>query len=246
MRRISPEHQEQKRQITREAAVSLVEDLAHIREVLGRPGRNRGEVRRIAAIVRRMLLDGDLNMVAAPRIGRVLIEAPDNKPYYVDNRTNPYLFFCSGGVTMLGVTFWAICRRREGRYLPDAGPEKTIQLRIDNFIAQRVICMKNCWFTRKEVIRHIAHYGSGVHSQAPDPKDELLVRARGYVAFGLNKRAQGVNFFDKALLPEPPKFSVDPNTIDCLLMEVLAAAMLVAQAPDVLKLEAAIRDECGL
>jgi hypothetical protein len=58
--------------VTRGAAMALVEDLPHIREVVNRPDPDKGELRRLSNELRRLLIDngGDLRDVAAPRIGR--------------------------------------------------------------------------------------------------------------------------------------------------------------------------------
>jgi len=80
-----PLSQEQKTQLrlsTAEAARALVEDLNYIRDVSKRVKSSRGELRRLSAVIRRILVDDDLGKIAAPRLGKLTIDAPDNKAFY--------------------------------------------------------------------------------------------------------------------------------------------------------------------
>jgi hypothetical protein len=81
---------------TRDAAVALLEDVRHLRTVLGRQEPSRGEVRRISSVMRRLLIEQDVLRVAAPRVGRVLIDKPDNDPWYALAERYSYFFFISG------------------------------------------------------------------------------------------------------------------------------------------------------
>src|SRR4051794_25122625 len=70
---------EQRRVGTLDAALALLEDIRFAREYLLAETPTSGRVRRVSAILRRLLLDGHLSAVAAPRIGRVTFEIPDTR-----------------------------------------------------------------------------------------------------------------------------------------------------------------------
>ena len=53
---------------TRETAAAFIEDMRHLRDVVNKPDAT--ELRRLTNILRRLLIDGDLGKIAAPRIGR--------------------------------------------------------------------------------------------------------------------------------------------------------------------------------
>ena len=65
---IDPEVREKLIAATRGAAISLIEDMPHIRDVLNRPDPERGQVRLLSNVLRRILIDngGDLRDIAAP------------------------------------------------------------------------------------------------------------------------------------------------------------------------------------
>jgi hypothetical protein len=63
---IPPEKKAQLLQATREAAAAFVEDMACIRETLARADKiTPGEIRRLSAILRRLLVDADLDHMFA-------------------------------------------------------------------------------------------------------------------------------------------------------------------------------------
>jgi hypothetical protein len=164
---LTPEAREQLVSATREAAAAFIEDLAHIRDVVNKTDPDGAELRRLSNVLRRFLIDdgGDLKDIAAPRIGRVVLLSPDNKPFLA--RDLEYEFFGSAGVVCFGV-YTRAASLQKGMATPpnlaDFNPERTIDLRIDNFLSQRVLCFQNQWVTRQDAIKYIGNIASGVHS----------------------------------------------------------------------------------
>src|SRR5207248_2538610 len=79
---LSPEQRAQMLVRSREAANAFVDDLSEIRRVLAMEGASIADIRRLSVVLRRLLVDRDLAVVAAPRIGRITLLTPDNKPIY--------------------------------------------------------------------------------------------------------------------------------------------------------------------
>jgi hypothetical protein len=67
---------------TRNAAIALLEDLDHLRNMAKGWHHTSAELRRASALLRRLVIDGDLHKVAAPRIGKILLRIPDYTKYY--------------------------------------------------------------------------------------------------------------------------------------------------------------------
>lgn len=234
---------------TKEAAAALLEDLQHMREVLARDEHDRGEVRRMSALLRRIVLDGDLPAVAAPRMGRLTLTAPDNKPVYKAEKLGPYPLFQSGGAQVFGVWMRAamVDRAASARELEGFDPERTVELNIDSFLSQRVVCIEGRWITRKSVIKFAANVASGVHSGSPTDDDEqAIARLRRSVSYSLKGQAAGISFDPGALTVSDAEFSYSPDNLDPVLVELLAAALFLTTSPGVVALEAAIRSEFGL
>jgi hypothetical protein len=80
---------------SREAAAAFLEDLPHIRDIVAKNDPTRAEVRRLSAVLRRLLVERDIAKIADPRLGRVLLRAPDLSSAYRAERKMPFLFFAS-------------------------------------------------------------------------------------------------------------------------------------------------------
>jgi hypothetical protein len=93
---------------TKPAAAAFLEDMEYIRDVIARIETSRGELRRLSGVLRRFLVEGDISKIAAPRLGRVKLLAPDNKPFYDAERHLWFPFFASGGATVFGLKMGAI------------------------------------------------------------------------------------------------------------------------------------------
>lgn len=235
---------------TRDAAVALLEDVQHLRTVLGRQEPSRGEVRRISSVMRRLLVEQDLLRVAAPRVGRVLIDAPDNDPWYALAERYAYFFFISGGFTAYGTSHRAL----QAIHVPAgvAEPEhrnfdveKRVPVSLDRFLSQRVLCWYGEWVSRSDVIKYVANVAHGVHSgEAKKPSELLLEEMSRCGSLSPEKLTVTV-----ALKPQyRPTCHRDPlrygrDSIAPVLLELLAATEYFAGSDDLAELEAVITAE---
>ena len=78
-----------RREKTREPAIALVDDLAFFRSVLKSEKTTAGDLRRMSAQLRRILVDGTLEKIAGPRVGSLLLVAPDTASAVAANRSDP-------------------------------------------------------------------------------------------------------------------------------------------------------------
>lgn len=248
---------------SRASAIAFAEDMEHIREVLSRDKSSRGEIRRLSAVLRRLLVEGGLHTVAGPRLQKQLtLSGPDRKPFYDMARRRHCIFFTSGGARLFGIDFDAQSLWNFGQVPPSALPALEPQLdqigfaarlsfRLDNFLSQRVLCYRGEWATRRDVIKHVANFGGGVHDKPPSGRDNaLLERMRTSCTYGVR---DGVVFAH--CMPElghlgcllryegQPSRDFAVSDLDALLVEVLAAARLLSDSPDVKALEELVWQE---
>lgn len=258
---LSPEQRAQILARTGEAANAFVDDMVEIRRVLVAEGASIAEVRRLSAILRRLLVDRDLGIIATPRIGRVTLLAPDNNPIYAHEKSNPPRLFVSGRVRVLGWSGVMTVRMFRGAGHPDNIPvgrlnppnfdiARSVPLRLEGFLAQRVICFYGDWISRRAVIKYVANVASGIHSDTPrDREDTILAHLRrsSYIRLGdegihvelpdvVNDRSQ----------QEMPFKPLAPDSIDPVLIELLAAAHFLSVSPDVVELERLVKEELGI
>jgi hypothetical protein len=127
---------------TAQTAEALIEDIVHIRDVLRRRESSKGELRRLSAVMRRLLVDGDLSSVAAPRFRRLTISSPDLATFYDVEKAAHILFFESGGAPVFGTSFHSILMVNAGQVkIPEQNTRELagklryndrVDLRIDN------------------------------------------------------------------------------------------------------------------
>jgi hypothetical protein len=237
---------------TRDAARALVEDLEHIRDVIGRLDQSRGELRRMSAILRRLLVEGSLGEIAAPRIGRIRISAPDNNPVYkLIDGSAPVELFISGGTQIFGLLLRAYMANTEhsALALPEFDPDRTVLLRIDSFLTQPVLFWKGKWGRRLDVIKYIANVASGVHATTPkDDVEKYLHDLRSEVVMGLREPTTPGEPDGIGIAIKPPDKPFDEaalkfkgGAVDLLMLEMFAAARYLVESADVRTLEETIK-----
>jgi hypothetical protein len=169
---LTPDQRAKMLAATRDMAIAFLEDIQHFRDLLARKEMSLGEIRRASVALRRLLSDRELHELAAPRIGRFLIEMP--KPYPA-HFPEPWLYVAGGmsiygmGIADAAVFVGQPALEADMKALHDAlsGPEQLLEGRIDNFLSARVLRYANLWITRQQVILYVAHMASGAHSGTP-------------------------------------------------------------------------------
>ena len=254
MAALSPDRAAELLSQTKERASTFIEDSERIRHILKLESITAGDIKLLSSILRRQLVDDDLAKVAAPRIGKLLLDGPDNKPFYRVSEKKPYLLFVSGGnVALYGLIIRAsaIESGNDMTAVPDFDPERRVAMRVDAFMAQPVLCMNGQWLTRRDAIKYVANVAGGVHSGAAISDEEVILshirRCGRYEVVDGNFRLN----FDAARLTSspvgpPPTFNYAPTSIDVVLFEVLAAAHFLVESPSFAKLERVVRLEFGL
>jgi hypothetical protein len=253
---ISPENRARLLSATREAASSFVEDMGYIRETVGKADKiTPGELRRLSAVLRRLLIDSDLRLIAPPRIGRLSLLVPDNDAIYRAARRQTVSLFQSGGLHIFNNEIRALATNRTGSLQldPTFDKTKTVPLPLDGFLNQKVLAHNNEWATRGQVIKYIANSSSGVYSKStktsspPEAFEILLSRLRQCLRVTKDGDAglkitvdwvavAGYHSFD---------FKWKPDSIDSVLIELLCAGHFLAISPDIHSLELEIHKEFG-
>lgn len=237
------DYKARRREKTREAAAALVDDLSFFRDVLVKEAPTAGDIRRLSAQLRRILVDGTLEKVAGPRVGKIRLLAPVIDEVVRLNREQPYEYVSVGYVTMFGIEVsWAILERgTKPRALKDFRPDALQELDPEHFMKQGVMVFQGTWITRREILRYMANVAEGIHSGEPkNYTDRLIRRARHMSKMSLDG---GVPVLTMNVAPIteinlPPLLS--KTDIDGALVELWAAADLLTKSPDIRALEAYI------
>ncbi len=247
----TPEKRDELLRVTREAAAAFAQDMEHMREIIKRPIPDSGEIRRVSGTLRRLLIDngGDLRKIAPPRVGRLTFKTLDNSDYYSLANKHPFAVFVSGKLgppfDMRGTTQ----HRPSVQFLPPNPKEnKYVEVSLDGFLSNRILCINKTWLTRGDTIKYIANTASGVHSGGfQDHNASDFSRLRGCITFSINKDGIPHRHIDAdAHMLIKPDFIFKPNTIDPVVNELHITCYLLTESPDVLKLESLIRSELNM
>ena len=176
-----------------------------------------------------------------------MFQMPDNRPVYEASAIAPIGYFASGGVEAFGVFFRGTVLDFNASKRPIVMPSaEAMELgRLDNFLSQNVLCLHGEWATRGDVIKHVAHIASGVHSgTAYDEIDKTLSKIRRSVWYSKTDEGLSTTFdmhsFRRIVEPE---FHYSPDAIDPALLELLSTIFYLFKSEDVLRLEETVRQE---
>jgi hypothetical protein len=161
---------------TSEAAGAFVEDMGHIRDTLAKADRTTpAEIRRLSAVLRRLLIHDDLRSISSPRIGALSFLIPDNNHAA---RKQSVRIFLSGGLSVFNNEVRAIVTSMTGNFRLDPAFDKTktATVKLEGFLNQMVLAHNNKWATRGQVIKYIANKSSGVSQQV----NKRIFHSRGF------------------------------------------------------------------
>lgn len=127
---------------------------------------------------------------------------------------------------------------------PELNIQATVELQLDGFLKQNVLCYRGDWVSRTEVIKYVANVASGIHSGRAKEREELiLARIRSSSSFSVRDGGIHLELFSHGIDVDETTFKHAPDGIDPVLVELLAAATFLADSPFVGNLEAAIHAE---
>lgn len=243
--------EDQKREMireTHEAALVLVDDLQHIRAVLDKKIPTTGDIRRLSAQLRRILIDREITAIAAPRMGQVKFRVPDFSPVVEANEENPWIFVSAPLPKIFTAQLSSASWQGPRAYFPSNSFLKgeTTDLRLDNFMSDKVVWYERNWFTRQQMLLYVAYYGQGVHFKGkPDAGLEALRHIRRIMTLSYDAKRKAVeidiNTPDRPIHPEAKIRA--KRGLELPYLHMLATARYLTSSPDVLALEAIIAEE---
>ncbi len=224
-----------------------MEDLSYIRNVLDKANVDAGDVRRLAVLLRKMLIEKELVAVASPRIGRINLQVPDNR-VAITSSVSEWSFYTADLPPMFGWQLDTMGSFGKGRISHDAGEDgililpkidsfdrpKLRSVNIDMFLSDPVAQCDGVSIRRIDILKFVCYRGYGVHSGG---KHE-------HVYDLIEKFRSAVTIRRKGLLPEitlrdlGSKLSYgDGKEIDLSLLHLFSSAYYLCRSPNVKGLE---------
>lgn len=230
---------------TQSAAKALSDDLKHFREVLAKDSISAGDLRRLSTQLRRILVEQDLRKIAAPRVGKVLLNAPQLKPFHQANSKAPIDFFSGGNLKFRGIEFGSFLLHQGQMGSITSDPDELISLNVDQFIQQRVICFRGQWADRRSIIKYVCIVAHGVHSKPAD--EDANFRFLASIKRSASIRFEGGNPYIHlnldVILDGTPNLKFELNEIDLALLQLMSTAQYLVSSPSVKELERIIDEE---
>lgn len=245
------------KEATQDAASVLIDDLQYIRALVEQEQPDAGDIRRLSAQLRRIIVEGDLRKIAAPRTGKIEIQAPDLRAIYRANDDKPFAFVAADEFSTHGLQLGTLTMEHGSgaRTIPGYQPGARVPLRTEVFQNQRVLCLNGNWVSRGDIIKYVANVAHGVHSGEPKESAHLLVRQiRHAMTIEMINASPGpgippldmpkINFDHQPVFsPEDPPLQPNPKNLDVALIHLLSTAQLIVLSPDVILLEKAIAED---
>ena len=248
-------------QSTHQAALAFMEDINHLRGVLGKQETDRGDIRRLSSVLRRLLIDrgGDLEKIATPRLGRLHIYGPDSS---VD--TSRCVFFSLGGGIVHGIQCKEIAVvEHPGNKVQVAATFGKNQMRLiygqtsnlvrknlNQFLNQSVIYLKGKWVKRSHVIKFVANIAGGVHSTSPSTPTESLVKEMAscmiYAVDDSPEKKNVVTFLYVHDNTSSQEFGYSQSKLNAVMFELISAAHFLVLSPSIIVLEEIVKNELDL
>ncbi len=235
--------------MTLETAHVLADDLRFIRAVLIKPFSTAGDVRRIAVLLRRLLIEGELSEVAAPRIGRVIINVPDNKATIAASASE-WRFHSANIPPMFSLPLDTMGSYSTGKIDPNAPPGSTFVLpepsgpnhkmrhvRIEGFLSDPVARHGSTLIRRSDVIKYICYRGHGVHTRGQEEPVFSLIEDARYILM-VRRLGNAVELATRDLGDKPP--TKQPDQLDLALLHLFSTAYYLCNSASVSELESLI------
>ena len=246
MAALTSEQREQMRESTRSAAHALSDDLKHMREVIAKEQFTAGDLRRISNQLRRILVNGDLRKVAAPRVAKILIEAPQLKAFHHFNEKHPIDLFSGGKLVFRHMEMGNFLLSNKSAFgLGGESPDETVSLNVEQFIAQRVICFKGRWATRTDIIKYVGIAAHGIHSEdaGKDPQFQFLETVKQFARIDFSNGMPHIAANIDALKDPPLPWKPKKDQIDLSLMQLMSTAQYLVTSAEVIEMERVIDSE---
>ena len=231
------------RRETRAAAQNVLDDLDFFREVFLKNAPTKRDIRQISAHLRKLLADGQLRIVAAPRCGRLNLVLPDNAPLFEANQTDDLLavgFSNMFTMQVPAINCYTIADLQDPKphlILLD-GIKPTKSLNIEQFLSETVVRLRGLKVSYGDILKFICYHDFGVHFSGKwDERFKAIDEFRHVLSIGLQGEALRIVLGDMASTEKPGLL------LDYAQATLLSVAVYLINSPEIIALEAQIRAE---
>ena len=211
---------------------------------------NRGELRRLSVTLRRILVNEEIQTIAAPQIGRIQFRAPIS-PFATDPINPETIFWQSGGRIGRGFNLSLSILEIDGPTPSFKQNERNYgDFPLAKFLAQNVLFFRGSWANRKAVISYAANYTAAAHTSTPNnPQSKVLHDIEQYVRFSVRLKDGGPEFNLEVDIVDPnyPSYHSSmakyDSSINSIHLENMATASLLCDSLDLQRLISVIRTE---
>lgn len=217
---------------------ALLADLNHLERLGAATNPSPEVVRPNAQALCRLLLDGELQAVAAARGLELAFHVPDSLPLVRDARNGHILMFNLAGLRIAGVPMSATWLARAGWAAADFNKGRQVALKPDAFLRQAVAFCEGELVSRQDVVTYLLEPHS-LPAKTKRAIGQLRRRMQLYIENGVAM----VMFHPAGEEQHAPAFRYEQAYIDVVYLEFIAAIQYLLASPEVQALRAAIEGQ---
>ncbi len=217
---------------------ALLADLNHFDQLGAATNPSPEVVRPNAEALRRLLLDGELQAVAAARGIALAFHVPDSLPLVRDARNGHILMFNLAGLRITGVPMSATWLARAGWAAADFNKGRPVALKLDAFLRQAVAFCEGELVSRQDVLTYVLEPQS-LPAKTQRAIGQLRRRMQLYIENGVAM----VMFHPPGDEQHASAFRYERAYIDVVYLEFIAAIQYLLASPEVQALRAAIEGQ---
>jgi len=235
----------------RELDIIIIEDLEWLTELWSGSLTKNVTVRHSVHILRRLLIHSDLQKSANSRNFRIVIDAPDVKPFIKATRYGLIEFYQCGGANVLGFDIAGTVvhlkpSNRLERIMREHDPDNRVQLSLKSFLRQKVFSFQGEFISRADIINYVANKAGNAHFDRKG-RDETIERIRSSVILKMGDDGIPSFGFNMASLAKKPlNFALDPKAIDPIFIETAATAKFLVESQSVKEYCRLLKRDYGL
>lgn len=239
---LDPEIAEALRLRSRDSAAAFLEDFDHTRDLLSRKLPTRTDARHLSAILRRLIIEGDLQTIANPRVGEISIIGPDLSLAYLSvAQKKPIAFYAIAFLGLGTETIYSVRKSLFDNFDHSSKIGKKA-INIDKYRDQSVIWFDGKWISRREIIRYVANEKSGIHSQGERKfNNEHISLIETTMEIRTTEEIYKISMLDPPSIA--PRSTYRPDTLNPVLLEIILSANAIFTSPDIIELAACVRKE---
>lgn len=224
-----------------ERELVVLEDLEHLCSVVSKPDPENVDLRVITPILRRLLVEKELEKITNIRRLPLSIQVPDTRAVVRACKGAKIAVYQSASVSIFGVYIATLMlsQGRQSPRLPGYHPDLKTSMSLVDFRHQQVFFAGGQFITREAVIKYVANKAGGVHfddNRKGDNHRLDMVRKMIEISLPTNQPGPSISVSPIPRSSVIPRLEISTQHIDPVLLEILCTGRFLCESPELASL----------